>query len=147
LYRWVIIQGENAMIRKTLLCVAAVAALAFGSLALAAPAQAAQWKAYAVNQQGNVWYSYNFDTEWSAKDSAISHCEDRWAYDCRQSSSVPMNWTLAATYCVNSDGDWYYSTGGSRYGKRGAISASVDNANDNSAYWFEQGDCRLVASR
>ncbi len=119
----------------------AIIALIAAPLAASTPASAVDWKALAVNQQGDSMYSRNYGSEWGAKDAAINACEERWAYDCYQSSSVPMSWTLVAANCVNWDGDWYYSTGGSKNGVRGAEAAAVENANDNSPYWFEAGDC------
>lgn len=124
---------------------AAVLLLVTAPIAASTQAQAATvWMALAVNQNGNAMYTHNATSEASAKQSAIDACENRWAYDCGQATSVPMNWFLVVADCVNSDGDEYYTTGSSRSDYDSALTKAVSNANDNSDYYFEDGDCTVT---
>ncbi len=130
------------MLRKVLLGAAAAAAIMVSGI-VSAQADTV-WMAYAVNQRGDSYFVYNDDSEGDAKQTAIDQCQDKWARDCSQSTSVPQDWYLVVARCVNGDGDVYYSTGSSQYGYPTAANQAKNNANSNSDYWFDDGDCRVI---
>ena len=108
------------MIRKTLLGLAAVAALAIGSLAFAAPAMATDhtWGPHmAVSANGrDVYYAEGRD-EADARNRAYQYCSRAYDTGCDAGKSVPLyeGWAISVLYCDDGS-NWNNFEGASQNG-------------------------------
>lgn len=117
------------MFKKLLL--AGAAALA---LCVAVPvAQATEWHAVAINDQGWGYSGAGYDDEEDARYAAIDACESETGYSCGwMTTSVPYEWYLVAAYCPNGAP----VSGGSKH--------NFSVANHNAAVKAGYNSCRRV---
>ena len=117
--------------KTKLLAFAACAALTFATSAFAT-----DWKAVAVDNNGNVVYTSQlyFDEE-SARDAVVNTYEHRYGSTCGTTKSVPNDWTISVIWC-----DGSVSAGGARGGRSDARQVAISNAGGCSdvqnIFWF-----------
>jgi hypothetical protein len=135
------------LLRKSLLGLAAFAALSIGSIAFAAPALAADhsWGPHmAVSASGtDVYYAEGRD-EADARNKAYQYCSRDYDTGCDAGKSVPLyeGWAISVLYC-DDGGSWNNFEGASQNGLGQARSYSWSRALN--AGW-RRSDCYEVAN-